>query len=152
MWSDTFGSSGSPDDLSVSPDGQTVVVVGALVPGGFTTVAYDAATGDRRWSDSLEQGWAKGTVVSLDSATAFVSGWSTGAGEQSYQTVAYSVSSGAILWWRRFGTSPCSYGNDVALAPDGSLLYVTGTIPDLVEGCGSEFSAGDYGTVAYRTA
>jgi len=151
IWSDTFGSSGSPDDLSVSPDGQTVVVVGALVPGGFTTVAYDAATGDRRWSDSLEQGWAKSTVVSLVSGTAFVSGWSTGAGEQSFQTVAYAVSSGATLWWRRFGASPCSYGNDVALAPDGSLLYVTGKIPDLVEGCGSEFSAGDYGTVAYRT-
>jgi outer membrane protein assembly factor BamB len=73
--------------VAVSPDGTEVFAAGvAYTPGpglfygnkyNFATLAYDAATGDRRWVRVLGRGSAISIDASPDGTTAFVTGSST---------------------------------------------------------------------------
>jgi hypothetical protein len=89
-----------PSALRVSPDGASVFVTGgssSLTLSDYRTVAYDTATGVRRWV-AIHDGPAhledqtRGLVVSPDGGTVFVTGASTEAtGNDIYTTVAYRV-------------------------------------------------------------
>jgi DNA-binding beta-propeller fold protein YncE len=119
----------------------------------FSTVAYDAATGKTRWAeayngpaDDTDLGGA--VAVSPDGSTVFVAGLSTGSTTRGdYATLAYETSTGAMLWVQRYngvvthgGDSPA----DLAVSPDGSAVFVTGTSE------GVRFT--DYATVAYAVS
>jgi WD40 repeat protein len=142
--------------VRVSADGSKVFVTGpstgATSREDFATVAYDSASGDRLWArrfsgkgDSADI--AIGLASSPDGAEMFVTGYSVGASNTDTVTLAYDPTSGALLWRRRYDGA--AHGTDgpisLAVAPDGSTLYLTGY----------SASAGgdlDYATVAYAAA
>ena len=153
---------------AVSPDGATVFVTGPSVGGArenwdYATVAYDAATGAQRWASRYD-GPVDGTdgpaavAVSPDGRTVFVTGESVGvlasatSGDRyDYATVAYNAATGAQLWVARYAghdNGVNGYGSRaaaLAVSPDGSTLYVTGS-------SGVGLFSRDYVTIAYRTA
>src|SRR5207244_4084861 len=116
----------------------------------YATVAVDASSGDRAWvrryhgpgncGDS-----ATSVAVSPDGSKVFVTGSSAGriAGANAAATVAYDASTGTTVWVRRYnGPENDGLGTSVAVSPDGSKVFVTGTST----GTAGE---GDYATVAY---
>jgi WD40 repeat protein len=140
---------------SFSPDGTRVFVTGTswgLEPGGedFLTIAYDAGTGQPIWSARYDgrqrdRDHATALAVSPDGTKLFVTGW----GDEreftasDYITLAYDTSTGQRLWKGVY--TPNSGGSDestaIAVAPDGSTVYVTGESTGL--------NAGDFLTIAY---
>jgi WD40 repeat protein len=80
LWEDRDEGSEADDGaraMALSPDGSTVVVTGTN-DSQCSTLAYDGATGDLRWSarygDSGPSS-ANAVAISPDGATAFVTGW-----------------------------------------------------------------------------
>lgn len=129
--------------IAVSPDGSKV-----FVGGSSGTVAYDAATGAQLWLDRYKLAWERSLVslaVSPGSATVYAtSGSSTPAGVRHYWTAALSAVTGARLWQATYhgaGTAVEIGTTSVALSPDGSAVYVTGTA-----------NANEYTTIAYAAA
>ncbi len=141
LWQANYGPVTALSDASaigVSPDGSTVFVTGKseIVSGDtssyrYATMAYDAATGARRWTARCCRGGlaeAVSLAVSPDGAQVYVTGTSiTPAGSATYATVAYGTATGAVLWDRRYvegGTD--AFARSVVASPDGSRVYVTG--------------------------
>jgi PQQ-like domain len=152
LWSDGYDGPGRIDYGccgALSPDGSTLYVAGASVtPGrgmGFTTIAYDATTGGRRWVSrfnrpTMEQEVPRAIQVSPGGARIFVTGSMAG----DFQTVVYD-SDGDRLWVARSGSWGCCTGSvAVTIAPDGRRLFVTGTKYRF-----RDFN-GDLTTIAYR--
>ena len=157
LWTDRYdGPAGGSDiarAMELSPDGGTMFVTGES-PGSGTgsdmaTIAYDPATGKRRWEaryDGPGHGSDAGYGIgrSPDGATVYVTGPSTGVDKKTqYVTVAYESATGKKRWEARYdgpGT-----GDDSALAlavsPDGAKIVVTGLSDDVWN---------DYATVAYN--
>jgi DNA-binding beta-propeller fold protein YncE len=145
--------------LALSPDATKLFVTGSCdemdTGTDFVTLAYDAATGRRLWrrryngpannSDS-----PSAIAVSPDGAKVFVTGLSSGLASPDfpfdYATLAYSTSNGDTLWLGRYNGS----GNksdvpaDLAISPDGSSVFVTGSSDGINSGT-------DYLTLAYST-
>lgn len=141
-----------PGSLAVSPDGAAVYVTGQSTGSGtsydYATIAYNAATGAQLWlrrynSAANGDDLARSVAVSPDGGTVYVTGWSTGAPQPSYLTVAYRAATGTQLWAQPY-TSTAKSGEgatSVAVSPDGAAVYVTGwTVTS---------SGWAYGTVAY---
>ena len=141
--------------LGVSPNGSTVFVTGAADGGpagtDYVTVAYDAITGQQRWTARYAGPFrdnARTLSVSPDSSTVYVSGFSVNTGTGlDIETVAYAAGTGAERWKARYDgpTSRDDQANAMGVSPDGSSVYVAG----FSEGVNRQR---DYVTVAYRTA
>ena len=120
---------------------------GAVVALG--QVASASRPGSELWTATLDRQDGFGpksegrVVVSPDGSTAFVAGQS----ENDYATVAYETSTGASNWTSRYDgpSGGVDRLNAMAVSPDGTRLFVTGT---------SVGSSGrsDYATVAYDAA
>jgi DNA-binding beta-propeller fold protein YncE len=145
--------------VAASADGTTVVVTGTSDStssnNDYLTIAYDAATGDGRWVaryDGPRQDRDTSYVVATSpDGRAFVTGFSVGRGDpigyEDYATLAYDLATGARLWVSRYdgpgGLYDVAY--DLAVSPDGSKVFVTGTsVPD------NPYQ--DFATVAYDAA
>ncbi len=143
--------------VAVSPAGSTVFVTGTSTgrrtgQSDYATVAYSAATGRQ-----LRVRRYNGPANGLDGATAvavspaggkvFVTGTSDGRTPGEYATLAYSAATGRQLWVSRYhGPGKLDYGaSAVAVSPDGSRVFVTGT-------SSGRTTDGDYATVAYSAA
>jgi WD40 repeat protein len=138
LWVQRFGAADSPDDPAdavVSPDGSTVFVTGTSSGlGGWVTIAYDATDGTQRWlkrfeGPAKEDDFAEGIAVTPDGSVVLVTGnTSTDTGVLRIATVAYDSATGAVVWKRFYGPSENnnSESTTVAVAPDGSVAYVTG--------------------------
>src|SRR5712691_2480556 len=143
--------------VAVSPAGSTVFVTGTSTgrrtgQSDCATVAYSAATGRQ-----LRVRRYNGPANGLDGATAvavspaggkvFVTGTSDGRTPGEYATLAYSAATGRQLWVSRYyGPGKLDYGaSAVAVSPDGSRVFVTGT-------SSGRTTDGDYATVAYSAA
>jgi outer membrane protein assembly factor BamB len=119
------------DALAVSPDGATVVVGGARNLGaawGFTTVAFEAATGDLRWSSPFlgyqdEGGYAM-PAISPDGTEVYIAGTATE--YQHVTTVAYDLGTGERDWYAIYAEDSTGFADAIALSPDGGELYVAG--------------------------
>lgn len=150
-WTARYGSS-VPVALALSPDGRTVYVEGGT--GSFLTLAFDAATGARRWR-ALYKGQRGreplGIAVSPDGSRVYVTGMSSldTNGDSEYTTVAYDTATGSQLWLARYHDpykhSLGDVADAIAVSPDGARVYVSGSSDD-PPGFGS-----DYVTVAYST-
>jgi outer membrane protein assembly factor BamB len=159
-WLDRYDGPGADNDYAldtaITPDGQTAVVTGTSTNADgnldYATIAYDVATGSRRWTaryDGMHVGpdEARALAISPDGTTVFV----TGDSSYDYATIAYDLATGARLWLRRYD-GPIA-GNDVAysiaVTPDGATVVVTGAS----DGPGMFSSvAPDYATIAYDAA
>jgi len=145
--------------VAVSPDGARVYITGVSLgsPDGgsdYGTVAYNAATGAQLWAalwggNSGDHNYPTGLVVSPDGKRVYVTG---GDGETNsvtgdYGTVAYNAATGAQLWASEFNgpTDDRDVATALALSPDGTRLYVTGTTSH-------NDVANYYGTLAYNAA
>ncbi len=149
------GNSGVAYSVAVGPGGRTVFVTGqsAGTDGGvdYATVAYNAATGTRRWVaryNAPANTWdaASSVAVSPTGGAVFVTGVSQGtASGLDYATVAYSAATGARLWVRRYNGP--GNGDDgatsMAVSPTGGTVFVTGYSQGMAPGFG-------YATVAYN--
>jgi WD40 repeat protein len=124
--------------LELSPDGSAVFVTGTTDQGpargtDYSTLAYDATSGDRRWvtrfSGPMKRDLVTGLAVSPDGSQLFVFGRSASTrGDLDYATVAYDAATGLELWATRFNDAAnrddVAWG--IALSPDGSRVFVTG--------------------------
>ena len=135
---------------TVAPDGSAFFVtglnfIGERDAGSAVTIAYSSTLGRTIWSDRFDRrrlGWDEGIAVTIseDGSHVYVVGRSNRGrrGTPDYLTVAYEATSGSIEW-HRVDKDPHYFGmaRDVAGAPDGSTVYVTGD------------SGGNVRTVAY---
>jgi WD40 repeat protein len=132
--------------LAVSPDGSTVFIAGSS-----GTVAYDAATGHQLWLDAYKQVYDRSRIslaVSPDSATVYVTGGSNAPGSNSphYWTAALSATTGAPQWQATYRGPDSNAGTTaIALSPDGSALYVTGS-------ASQASGLNEYATIGYDAA
>ncbi|HUZ22090.1 MAG TPA: PQQ-binding-like beta-propeller repeat protein [Acidimicrobiales bacterium] len=119
----------------------------------YATVAYNAATGAQLWVKRYN-GPANGddnassVALSPNGTRVFVTGHSAGpASRPDYATVAYNAATGAQLWVKRYNGPGNSddEASSVALSPNGSRVFVTGT-------SASVNSGPEYATVAYSAA
>ena len=157
-WASRYNGPANRDDrassLAVSPGGATVFVTGTSRGSGldYATVAYNAATGARRWASRYNAGGddsARSVAVSPGGATVFVTGVSRGAAPRGldYATVAYNAATGARRWVSRYNgrRNKDDFAVSVAAGPGGHSVFVTGTSFGGTSGL-------DYATVAYNAA
>jgi len=145
------------DSVAVGPGGRTVYVTGIStgVTSGrdYATIAYNAATGARRWARRYNGPANRGDIAYLVAVgpggrTVYVTGASFGgAGTgNDYATVAYNSANGATLWVRRYN-GPGNGGDQatsVAVSRAGGTVFVAG--PSL----GGAGHGLDYATIAYK--
>jgi len=131
--------------IAVSPDGSTVFIAGSS-----GTVAYDAATGAQLWLDAYKQAYDRSRVslaVSPDSATVYVTSGSNAPGSvPHYWTAALDATTGARVWQATYHGPGTNAGTTaIALSPDGSAVYVTGSV-------GQASGLNEYATIGYDAA
>ena len=111
----------------VSRDGAKLFVTGTCAE-EYSTVAYDAASGERLWTASYGgEGCSVGAVplvLSGDGKRLVVSGGCNG----DYATVAYEAANGAQLWVARYDSPENLYdeASSLVLSGDGEMVFVTG--------------------------
>jgi hypothetical protein len=128
-----------PQAVAVAPGGDLLYVTGSRegTQGAsdfwdYFTVAYDTETGGKVW-EAAYNGPGNGADVPVAVVAAgsrvFVTGTSVGAnGGRDFGTVAYAAGSGAELWTAREATPGDDYAADLAVGPDGRVVYVAGTV------------------------
>ncbi len=141
--------------LGVSPDGSVVYATGAGTAGS-TAVAYNASTGARIWTRTLNLR-PIALVVSPTGDDVFVTGYRDAGSPTGYDylTVAHRASDGARAWSQAYD-GPSGYAapgwsydlpSDVAVSPDGATVFVTGRSDGMPTTDGE--ADDDYATVAY---
>lgn len=155
LWQSTETDDGSYYSITVSPDSSTVYVTGEGHPAGTTTplaltVAYDASTGAILWTQAVGKvgRGAQGNSITVapDGSAVYVTGHQTCVkpAANCYLTVAYNATTGASLWTEEVSND--GDAQSIAVAPDGSAVYVTG-------GASPNGRAhSEYSTVAYNAA
>src|SRR6266699_1021560 len=118
LWASRYSGPGNADDhagsVGVSPGGGTVFVTGgstrtgAITGDDYVTIAYNAATGARRWLSRYNghanlKDFAHSLATGPGGREVFVTGASHGRRSGvDYATVAYNAATGAQLWARRY--------------------------------------------------
>ena len=161
LWVARYNSPNNRNDgaaaIAVDPDGARVYVTAtsegkAEGEKGYVTVAYNSSTGAQLWASRYDgparRSSAYSLAVSPKGGALYVTGWtqlSPGKQQKAYGTVAYNSSSGAQLWVATYQpeSSFDNEGRAVAVSPDGTKVFVTGS-------CVGQANA--YGTVAYSAA
>jgi DNA-binding beta-propeller fold protein YncE len=144
--------------IAASPDGESVYVTGASgARGSFdhATVAYDSQTGRELWVSRNERrgGFDEPVelAVSPDAQRVYVTGTFASADEgYDYATVAVKAATGEQVWLARYD-GPSRHRDttaSLAVSPDGSRVYVTGSSTRLYGG--GKYAVGDIATIAYR--
>lgn len=146
LWTARYKGSGPenvPTALAVSPDGARVFVTGYSQDSSFrqsyATVAYDAASGAQLWASRYSGDFGYDTpsalAVSPDGEAVYVTGSSTGElSGPDLATIAYGAGEGKELWVARYDGSSGDPSNqldgarDLALTPDGTILFVIGVV------------------------
>jgi hypothetical protein len=115
----------------------------------YATIAYDAGTGASLWSRGYNgpgNGSDAAASVAANGSKVFVTGKSRGStSSDDYATIAYSASTGAPLWARRYNGpgNGVDGARAVAASLDGSKVFVAGNST----GSGTFL---DYATIAYQ--
>jgi len=133
--------------IAVSPDGSRVFIAGSS--GIF---AYGATSGIQFWNVEYKQAYRRlhlSLAVSPDSSTLYVTGGSMAPGSvQHYWTAAIVAGNGFQMWQATYhgpATSQATGSTAIALSPDGSAVYVTGS-------AGQASGLNEYATIGYDAA
>lgn len=119
--------------IEVTPDGQTVLVGGSGGASGMHLMAYDAATGTRRWGSEHVSGVSdriQDLVLSHDGATAFITGYGastvteTGIEDYDFTTAAFDVATGTKKWAANY--QGAAHFWDIASGIDTGVVSETG--------------------------
>jgi DNA-binding beta-propeller fold protein YncE len=167
-WAERFDGTAHRDDaaygVTIAPDGTAVYVAAASESLthdlDYLTLAYDSATGAQLWHDRYDGPAAREDVpaaigVSSSGATVFVTGrsmrMSQGTAIDDYATLAIDTAAGDRLWAKRYdaGIGGSDAAVDLAVSPDGSKVFVSGTSEGII---GGHSSATDIVTVGLDTA
>jgi hypothetical protein len=151
-WVSRYAGKARDDDealaIAPSPDGSRVFVTGESTgPDGasdYVTVAVDAATGVKRWVARSQSGrFLRPSTIAVtpDGTTVCVTGADIDF-PNAEVTIAYDATMGDQWGFDRIARG---YGRDLAISPDGSVVFVTGSI-------GGDGVEGDFGTIAYTLA
>jgi WD40 repeat protein len=138
-----------PAKLALTPDGSNVVVAGTA--GGaaddYVTFAYDAGTGVPIWARRFNgkgngDDVASALAISANGARVFVTGTSPDGVSNAFATVAYDVATSQGLWVKYLSPGNYDAAYDIAVSPDNTKVFVTGSV---------QANAFDYnfGTIAY---
>ncbi len=169
-WSARFDGSAHGNDVAVgivaAPDGSTVFVVGSTIDpdthSDYVTIAYDAATGDVRWTSRFDGAQGKDTAAAIgvapDGSDVYVTGTTTttkpGSSDQvwSMTTVGYVAANGVARWHASYGgpdpeVDPRELADALVVSPDGLTVFVAGEGYVPPDGWESGFS---FDLVAYR--
>ena len=125
----------SPDGSRIFATGQANLINGVGAHSTIDTVAYSAATGEQLWIASSAPAspmiaGANGLVVSPSGDRVFVTGYEfTGlpTNRANWVTLAYDAATGAQLWRTDFTQGSWNFAFGIAVSPDGSSVYVTGS-------------------------
>jgi sugar lactone lactonase YvrE len=131
-------------------------LAGALLA-GTGALASTSGGGSQRWTAGYDLGanaWSDAVALSPDGSTVYVTGTTDqGSSDSRFATLAYDASTGAKNWVANYTatSNPGQYGrgNALAVSPDGSTLFVTGS--SSCSGCGVPAFDG-YSTIAYDTS
>jgi hypothetical protein len=132
------GSWDQPMDLATGPVGGEIYVTGfsGTDDTGYdvVTMAYSPTDGAESWRSTFSAttgtDLARAVAVSPDGQGVFVTGTTNQLGKSlDFLTVAYHAASGAEAWTAiHDGDGGPDQARDVAVGPDGSLVFVTGEI------------------------
>jgi hypothetical protein len=136
-WASRTAWEGYPASMAVSPSGDVLYVTGTA-PGpqdrtaDYATVVYATADGSRLGMARFDGGGfghGTGVAVAPDGASVYVTGYSGPDGaNDDYATVAYDPTLAHRRWVARYDGG---HGSDeaaaIAVRPDGTRVYVTGT-------------------------
>lgn len=150
LWGDRYDGpphlDDTPSDIAVTPDGSTVFVTGYSTSANqtvssdqFAVIAYDASTGARRWTKRIggdatyEEPLA--LAVAPDGSTVYITGTRRGTTDSDIPTIALDAGTGAVQWKAKFegGQRRPSFGLDIHVAPDGSAVFVVGTVENATD-------------------
>lgn len=131
--------------ITVSPDGSRVFIAGSS-----GIIAYDAANGIQLWMVAYKQVYQRlhlSLAVSADSSTLYVTGGSMAPGSvQHYWTAAIVAANGSKMWQATYRGPDSKAGTTaIALSPDGSTVYVTGS-------ASQASGLNEYATIGYDAA
>lgn len=170
-WVGTYGhGEGFAFDSALNADGTLLFVTGFADKSskgyGMKTVAFDARTGRKRWTSmytgrTIDADEGSAIAVSHDGKTVYVTGRKdfrpTGCPGRECSdvvTLAYAARTGKRLWSAVYDgpAHAQDLGVGIAVAPDGSALYVLAmSEQERVCGGGNATLTPDYVTIAYRT-
>src|SRR5215467_2038911 len=162
LWVRRYNGPGNQGDdpaaIAADPNGKTVFVTGLSQGDGtnrdYTTIAYDAATGNQLWlsryNNPRRGGYdaASALAISPDGKRLYVTGTSHGrSSDDDYATIAYAAASGRQQWVARYNghANRSDSATSVAVSHDGSKVFITGSSQ-------GRTSLNDYATVAYKAA
>jgi DNA-binding beta-propeller fold protein YncE len=166
LWYSTWNGTSNMNDyaraITVTPDGSRVVVTGYnQVPAyndEYVTIAYQATTGAQLWvsrfnaveGQTYSPDQAYSMAMSPDGSFVAVTGaggilQSNGTPSSEFATIAYDTVTGAQRWVAEGPISHFGTTVQVAVAPDATKVYVTGSNQDGLE----VNSTSDYVTIAY---
>jgi outer membrane protein assembly factor BamB len=142
LWRQALATNGEGSALAVSPDSTKVVVTGSGRDSagkvGYATSAYSTATGALAWSSYYVTtgyaGGASGVVFNPSGSAVFITGSSPdlgSLGNTSFATIAYDAARGVQIWVGRYQgyNRGSETARTIAISPDGSHVFVTGTSP-----------------------
>lgn len=126
---------GSRVGLDVSEDGSRVVTSGEGF-NNFWTIAYDAADGEKLWTNELHgtelsNGWASSldeTKVEISGERVFLAiskAWDPGP-----LLASYDLATGAQRWTTRYLSGPPLETSAMTLSPDGDTIYTLASTLD----------------------
>jgi DNA-binding beta-propeller fold protein YncE len=122
-------------DLAISPDGTRLYATGwSGNPPAFLSEALDAGTGHSLWDamfhrhpDDFDQ--ATAIAVAPDGGNVLVGGSSGGSsGVVEMVTIDYDPATGDARWVRTHAEGETNWLSELAIAPDGGSLAVTGSV------------------------
>jgi len=147
--------------IAVSSDGSRVFAATESSDGnfglagtGFTTVAYDGATGAQLWASAYNTTTPvnyifTGPVVNVDPTGRAVYTTGPAAEAETFATIAYDPATGAAIKTAIY-TDGFATANATAVSPDGTRLFVGAVSTSSVNASTSSFNS-DIVTLAYDT-
>jgi len=127
-----YARGGGSERIAATPDGRTVIVIGARNgdrTGGYAIAAYNASNGATRWTQlapaaAYGSEVPDGLVIDPHGKAVFVASTPVGRG---YDTAAWSVAGGTLLWTSSYAAAKVWGPAAIARSGDGTRIFEAGS-------------------------